>query len=347
MNNFYLPAEWYPQDAVLMTWPHAATDWQPLLEKVEPAFINIAKAITDRQKLIINCHNENLQQHIKAIFKQANIKLEQVNFVLAASNDTWARDHGPITLVNHEGKIKCLNFIFNGWGNKFEASLDNQLNLALFQQLKLTEQQQQSINLVLEGGGIESDGQGHLLTTSKCLLNPNRNPALTKQDIETQLCSLFASKKVLWLDSGDLIGDDTDAHIDTLCRFAPNNSLVYVRCDDENDAHFAELAEMEKELQVLRTLDNQTFNLIPLPWPSAKFNQDGDRLPATYANYLIINQAVLVPTYQDKADETALRQIQLAYPEHEVIAIDCLAVIEQFGSLHCLTMQLPKGVLPA
>ena len=203
----------------------------------------------------------------------------------------------------------------------------------------------ETINMVLEGGGIESDGQGTLLTTSICLLNDNRNPNMTQAEIEALLSDKLGIEHFLWLHHGHLEGDDTDSHIDTLVRLAPNNTLVYVQCDDPQDSHYTELNLMQNELRALRNKDNHAFNLVPLPWPSAKYDVNGDRLPATYANFLIINGAVLVPTYRDEHDQLALEQVAKAYPEHRVIGVDCLPLIHQFGSLHCISMQLPSGFL--
>ena len=359
--NYFLPAEWAQQSAVIITWPHKNTDWASILDRVEPVFIEISKAICQQQQLIIVANNQTLKQHICQLMAAADVALEQVHFVIANTDDTWARDHGPITLiestyrdgneVNHTNKVpksKLLNFTFNGWGNKFAAKQDNVINLALYHQLSAQGLLQTSVlatfDFVLEGGAIESDGCGHILTTSACLLNPNRNPSFDKVAIDALLKKWFTAKKVLWLDHGELEGDDTDAHIDTLCRFAPDNRLVYVKCDDANDSHFEVLEQMEQQLASFTTSSGQPFELIPLPWPSAKYNQDGERLPATYANYLIINNAILVPTYQDANDSLALAQIAKAYPDRKIVGINCLPIIEQFGSLHCLTMQVPAQV---
>lgn len=345
-NLRFLPAEWHPQDAVMLTWPHNETDWANKLPQVEPIFVAIAQAICKQEYCLIVVNNKAHQAHVSQLLTNANVQLIKVLFKIAASNDTWARDHGPIALINKHSPldVTLLDFQFNGWGNKFPANHDNAITQQVFSQVDF-QAQIATQSLVFEGGAIESDGQGHLLTTSACLLNQNRNPTLTKAQLEQTLLSCLGAKKMLWLTSGELEGDDTDAHIDTLCRFAPNNTLVYVACDDINDSHYQSLKLMEAQLKQFTTLSGELFTLLPLPWPSAKYDEDGQRLPATYANYLIINQAVLVPTYQDTQDEMALKIIQQAYPNHQVIGIDCLAIIEQHGSLHCLTMQLPKGTL--
>jgi agmatine deiminase len=203
----------------------------------------------------------------------------------------------------------------------------------------------ETIGLILEGGSIESDGKGTILTTAECLLNPNRNPHLSRQEIEEELLSLLGAEEVLWLENGYLAGDDTDSHIDTLARFAPDDTILYVACDDPDDEHFESLKAMREELETFRTRDDKPYRLLPLPWPQARHDENGQRLPATYANFLVINGAVLVPTYDDPSDATALKIIAKAFPGRKIIGIDCLPLIEQHGSLHCVTMQMPKGVL--
>ncbi|ACK65060.1 Agmatine deiminase [Rippkaea orientalis PCC 8801] len=342
---YFLPAEWYEQDGVMLTWPHRETDMEPFLEQVYPVYLNICQEITKRQKLLLVVHNLCLKSEVESLLYSHNIDVSQVIFVIAPTNDIWARDHGPITLTNSQEKLKVIDFIFNGWGNKYKSFFDNQINTQVITQVVNPEVKTESILFVLEGGAIESDGKGTLLTTKTCLLNPNRNPDFNQQQIEALLLEKLGMKTIIWLENGHLEGDDTDSHIDTLVRFAPNNTLVYVTCDDEKDSHYTEFQKLEAELKSLKTEEGKNYHLIPLPWPQPKYNDQGDRLPATYANYLIINGAVLVPTYRDKADEIALKQIQKAYPNHEMIGLDCLPLIYQFGSLHCISMQLPKGFL--
>ncbi|NRA25150.1 MAG: agmatine deiminase family protein [Oleispira sp.] len=214
---------------------------------------------------------------------------------------------------------RSLDFVFNGWGNKYESALDNAINKNLLKQPTI-QAAYEAVDLVLEGGGIEVDDNGHLLTTEQCLLNPSRNPGFSRDNIELELNQRLGSKKVLWLKQGYLAGDDTDSHIDTLARLAPNNTITYVQCSDENDEHFEALNKMQQELQALRTYDGQTFNLIPLPMPAACFDQEGERLPATYANFLIINGAILFPTYrQEEIDKFALEQIHKAFPHQHAV----------------------------
>ena len=331
-----LPAEWEPQDAVLICWPHEKTNWAPYLNEVEAVFMDIAEAITRFEKLIVVVPDKVC---VHAKLAARGIPMDRVALYEIESNDVWARDFGPITIYE-DGKPVLLDFTFNGWGKKHKAGLDNQITTKLYAAGAFGNTPLRAVDLILEGGSIDSDGQGNLLTTAECLLNPNRNPQLDKKQIEAKLTSELAVKKFLWLENGWLAGDDTDAHIDTLARFCPDNKILYVRCDDPADDHFPALRNMEDELKKM-----ETFQLLPLPWPKAKFDAGGNRLPATYANFLIINGAVLVPTYNDPSDFQALETVGKAFPNREIIGIDCSTLILQHGSLHCVTMQIPKGVL--
>ena len=250
------------------------------------------------------------------------------------TNDTWARDHGGIT-VFEDGRPVVCDFTFNGWGMKFAANFDNQITAQLFAQGVFEGYSYKNcLKFVLEGGSIESDGKGTLLTTAECLLSDNRNN-LSREEVEIRLKQYFGVDQVLWLNHGYLAGDDTDSHVDTLARLCPNDVITYVQCDDEADEHYDELKKMKKELVDFRTLDGKPFHLIPLPMADAVF-VDGERLPATYANFLIMNKAVLVPVYDSPKDNMALQQLQKAFPDREVIGIDCNALIKQHGSLHCV-----------
>ena len=343
--QFTLLPEWAEQDAVMLTWPHLDTDWSDILDKVEPVYVALCQQISQVEDVVIVAHNESLKAHISNLLKNHEVDLTKVHFVVTPCNDTWARDHGPITTQNADGKLSIKDFTFTGWGNKFAAELDNKINSVLVNELVAPETDYDVVDMVLEGGGIEINEAGTLLTTTECLLNDNRNPELSKDDVEAILKDKLGAKDFLWVDHGYLAGDDTDSHIDTLVRFAPGNTLVYVGCDDENDEHYAALTKMAEQLRSFRTPAGEGYKLIELPWPKAIFDDEGCRLPATYANYLIMNKTVLVPVYNDEKDALALKQIQLAYPEHTVIGVDCVPIIHQFGSLHCITMQLPKGFL--
>jgi len=312
--------------------------------QVEPVFVEIARQISLREKVLISCYDRAHGDHIRGTLASGGADMKQIILHVVPSNDTWARDHGPLTVLCSQEPL-LLDFGFNGWGGKYGADLDNQLTRRLYALDAFNETPLQSINLILEGGAVEVDGSGNLLTTARCLLAPTRNPGLSQTELEARLKELLGLNRVLWLHHGYLAGDDTDSHIDTLARFCDNRTIAYVQCTDPKDEHYAELLAMENELKAMQAADGQPYRLVPLPWSGAKFDEDGNRLPATYANFLIINNAVLVPTYQDPADALALARLQECFPEREVVAIDCLPLIYQFGSLHCVTMQLPHGVL--
>ena len=301
---------------VQLTWPHAKTDWAPMLDEITETYNEMAAAIRKYEDLLV---------------------------VGEPNNDTWARDHGFITLVDDEGHARLLDFCFNGWGEKFEAALDNAINRRIFDEGKVKGEYVDCLDFVLEGGSIESDGEGTIFTTSCCLLAPHRNQPMTKVEIENRLKRDLCAERVLWIDFGHLVGDDTDGHIDTLVRIAPNHTLLYIGCDDETDEQYEDLKRMEKQLSTFRTLDGEPYKLVKLPSPRAIFDEDGERLPATYANFLIINGAVLVPTYnQPDLDAEAMRLIGEVFADRDIVGIDCNSVIKQHGSLHCCTMQYPK-----
>ena len=314
-------AEWEPQSAVQLTWPHAQTDWAPMLAEITAVYEEMAREISKRERLII---------------------VDDI-----PHNDTWARDHGFISVEGARGEgrgagVILLDFKFNGWGEKFEAALDNAINRQLYERGLVEGTYESHLDFVLEGGSIESDGKGTIFTTECCLMAPHRNQPLSKEEIDERLRLWLGAERIVWLQHGSLIGDDTDGHIDTLVRICPNDTLLYTGGDDDHP----DLALMEQELQALRTLDGRPYRLLKLPLPRPIYDRGeglevrGERLPATYANYLVINGAVLVPTYdQPDLDAEAMRTVGEAYPEREIVGIDCRAVIRQHGSLHCCTMQ--------
>ncbi len=329
LKGWRLPAEWEPQSLVQLTWPHDKTDWAPMLNEITETYKEMAAAIAKREHLLVVA-----PEGVKSI---ANGELSVVN-----SNDTWARDHGFITLVDDQWNKRLLDFCFNGWGEKFEAGLDNAINRQIFDDGKVKGEYVDCLDFVLEGGLIESDGKGTIFTTSCCLLAPHRNQPMTKLEIEERLKRDLCADRVLWIDYGHLAGDDTDGHIDTLVRVAPDDTLLYVGCEDETDEHYADLKKMEEQLKSFRTQAGKPYSLIKLPMPRA-IVYDGERLPATYANFLVINDAVLVPTYQQHdLDAEAMRLIGQAFEGREIVGIDCRSIIKQHGSLHCCTMQYPE-----
>jgi agmatine deiminase len=337
-----LPAEWEVQDGVLIAWPDENSDWHPYLYQVEPVFAEIAARISQFERIIVVASDPS---EVKRQLTLAQAALKSVDIVRMEMNDTWARDFGPVTVLEN-GAPLLLDFGFNGWGLKFAADKDNLITRRLHDAGKFGSTPVQTIGLILEGGSIESNGAGTIMTTAECLLHPNRNPHLERKEIEACLTRHLGADHFLWLNHGFLAGDDTDCHIDTLARLCPNDSILYMKCNDTSDEHFDALLRMEEELASFRTRAGTPYRLVPLPLPSAIVDEEGGRLPATYANFLVINGAVLVPTYRDECDETALEMIRGVFPTHTVIGIDCLPLILQHGSLHCVTMQIPKGVLP-
>lgn len=269
-------------------------------------------------------------------------KREELIIVGEPSNDTWARDHGFISLVDDQGGRRLLDFRFNGWGEKFPAELDNAINRRLYDEGRINGEYIDCLDFVLEGGSIESDGRGTVFTTSCCLLAPHRNQPMTKEQIEARLKKALCAERVVWIDHGSLTGDDTDGHIDTLVRVCPDDTLLYIGCDDPQDEQYEGLKRMEEQLKTFRTLEGKPYRLVKLPLPRP-IRFEGDRLPATYANFLVINGAVLCPTYdQPDLDAEALRLIGQAFPDREIVGIDCRSIIKQHGSLHCCTMQYPR-----
>ena len=404
LRDTFFPAEWHPQSGVQLTWPHAATDWASLLPEVDDCFVRIAYEILNHdERLLIVTPEADRIRALLAERRPARL-LPAVCYFECPTNDTWARDHAFLTLISPDGP-QLLDFQFNGWGCKFPADLDNQICRRLASAISSPSASSSSassspassssfssprsgaariradhpssplrghyvshLDFVFEGGSIESDGRGTLLTTSECLLSPHRNPSLTRQEIEQRLLHYFHAQRVLWLDHGYLAGDDTDSHIDTLARFCPADTIAYVQCTDPSDEHYEALHAMEQQLASFRAPgasphgstsasqssptssqdeEGHPYRLIPLPLPAPVFDpDDGHRLPATYANFLIINRAVLMPTYGQPAnDELARRQLQSAFPRYDIVPVDCRVLIRQHGSLHCSTMQFPVGVL--
>ncbi|PAF53919.1 agmatine deiminase [Helicobacter sp. 13S00482-2] len=328
-----LKAEWEKQSAVILAFPHKNSDWEDCISEARDNFLSIIREITRFQKVIL-CVDIDDDEGMEILQKS---NLNHIEFVKIPTNDTWARDFGPISVVEN-GKVELLNFGFNGWGLKFPANKDNQINQKLFE-MGVLNTSPKNMPIILEGGSIDTDGAGRLLTNTQCLLEANRNPHLSKEEIELFLKRSLGVDEILWLHSGYLAGDDTDSHIDTLARFINPTTIVYMQCEDKSDEHYVELKKMEEELMDLRTKDDQPYTLIPLPLPDPIF-WDKERLPASYVNFLFINGAVLVPTYRDKRDEEVLKTFEKICPSLEVIGIDCSTLIRQHGSLHCVTMQI-------
>ena len=333
-----LPAEWEQQSGVLVSWPTASTDWQDNLADAEKTYLELAQLIASNCHAYICCSDSATLQRVDKLCHEKGIPAQRYSLFTVAYNDTWTRDYGPIS-VHKENELVWLDFEFNAWGGKYEYNADNQFTRLLHRQFKRKRILQHN-DFILEGGSIDGDGEGTILTTSRCLLDPARNPGLIKKQIEDRLKSSLGIQRILWIDHGYLQGDDTDAHIDTLVRFCSADTITYVQCTDSTDPHFSSLSAMEVQLKSYRQTDGREYRFIPLPLPSACFNQRGQRLPASYANFLILNGNILAPVYGVDTDSLALTQLQECFPQHRVIPVQCKPLIEQFGSLHCVTMQI-------
>ncbi len=317
-------AEWEKQELVMLTFPHSKSDWNYCLKEITKTYIQMVKAITKYEKCLILCDDIARVKNILKPFLNNNTL-----FVQISTNDTWIRDYGAIDCIDRN-KIISYDFTFNGWGKKFDAHLDNKANQEIYKQ-NIFQNSLKKIDFVLEGGSIDTNSKGVLLTTERCLLEKNRNPHLCKKEIDTYLKQLFDLEKIIWLKHGYLRGDDTDSHIDMIARFLDSNTIAYIKCENEDDEHFEELKEMEDELQ------KTGFKLAPLPLPSPVFF-DGKRVPATYLNFLLINDAILVPQYNDKNDEKILTFFNNFYKNRDIIPIDSTILIREHGSIHCATI---------
>ena len=335
------PAEWEPQSAILLAWPHAGTDWADRLGDVEDTYIALVQAITRFQPVVVCVADDDVETYADIRLRSNRVNMARVRFVTVAYDDTWLRDSGPITLRAGNG-FNLLDFRFTAWGGKFEAGLDDLLVETLAAQGVFGDAARQRIDFALEGGGIETDGHGTLLTTWRCL--HERHPDASREELTAKLSAWLHQDRVLWLDHGALEGDDTDAHIDTLARFAPDDAIVFQACDDEADSHYADLKAMAEEIAALRTRDGNPYRLFPLPWARPVLDE-GRRLAASYANFLIVNGAVLMPAYGDPADDAAAAVLAQAFPGREIVQVPCRPLIWQNGSLHCITMQLPEGLV--
>jgi agmatine/peptidylarginine deiminase len=340
----HIPAETAPQSGVMLCWPHAGTDWRDCLDAANTTYIEITRAITGREAVLVICTDREHRDAVLQMLSQAAIDDRHVHLAIAPTNDTWIRDYGPLALTDGNA-TRLLDFTFNGWGNKYPSGLDNASTSTLHAGGVFGDIELQSHPLVLEGGSIDVDGEGTLLTTSRCLLGSGRNPGEDRHSLEQLFGDLLGIERVLWLDHGELEGDDTDGHVDMLARFCDPGTIAYSQCLDSADKNYAELSAMETRLREFRNRDGQPYRLVALPLPRPVFDASGQRLPASYANFLVINGAVLVPVYGDPADDIACAHLASCFPGRDIVPVNCLTLIHQYGSLHCATMQLPAGVL--
>lgn len=338
----YLPPEWADQSGVMLTWPHDRGDWGSHLAEVEKVFVDMVSAISRYEPCVIVCRDD---AHLQSVQRRlSHCPPGRLIYGIAKSNDIWARDHGPLTVICQNQPV-LLNFRFNGWGGKYNADLDNLISPTLYKQDVFGDIVIEDIDVVLEGGAIEVDGSGTLMATRHSVITETRNAGMNQAQIEKLLAERFGIHRFIWLEHGALEGDDTDGHIDTLARFADRDTILYCSCDDPADPHHLELQAMQRELLQARSVTDQPYKLVALPLPAAQYDEDGRRLPATYANFLIINNAVLVPVYGDPLDEPVLTIFETIFPGRDIVPVNCVALIQQYGSLHCATMQLPSGVI--
>ncbi len=342
-NAVRLPAEWEPQAGVMLTWPDEATDWHPWLAEVEALYRRLAREIARRQHLVLVCRDDGHRRRVEDLLLQDGIPPDRLTLIRSSYDDTWIRDYGPLTVID-QGRLRLLDFRFNGWGGKFSARHDDQVTATLYRQGLFADCALQPVDFILEGGAVETDGAGTLLATRSSIIDRLRNPGKTQRQVEETLRTHLGLKHFLWLSHGHLSGDDTDGHIDTLARFADPGTILYVTAHP-NDPDADELAAMALELKSLRDREGHPYRLFPLPPARPQQDETGRRLPASYANFLIIDGAVLAPVYGDAADEPAMETLAHCFPGREIVPLDCRPLIRQNGSLHCITMQLPLGAL--
>lgn len=337
----HLLPEWTKCDGVLLALPHEDTDWNYILDEAKEQYHNIVNAFThEGLHVVLLCKSVAEAEELFHDLDQ-----HAITYIEADYNDTWTRDYGPISIIKDE-RVRGLDFGFNGWGLKFAADKDNLVNRHLeIKSVFNPKTYRNESAFILEGGSIETDGQNTLLTTTSCLCSPNRNGGLSKKEADDQLRKRLGAEHILFLDYGHLIGDDTDSHIDTLARMAPDNIILFTGCRDFEDPQFEDLLKMRAQLTMFRNAEGESYNLLELPLPSAIYDEHGERLPATYANYLVTGTHIFMPTYsQPETDNLAMQTVRIAFPNHKVVGVDCLTLIKQHGSLHCATMQLPAGL---
>jgi len=337
--QYHLPAEWCPQSGVMLAWPHADSDWQPFLEEVEDLYTEIALGIAAHESLLLVCHDAPVRTRAESRLLQAGIDPKRMITVIVPCNDTWTRDYGPLTTVS-DGLASIKDFIFNGWGGRYIAHRDDRVSASLNAQEVFRQAHFETIPVVLEGGAIETDGQGTLLATRRALRHDRRNPGLGQAQLEALLNRHLGFDRFLWLEHGGISGDDTDGHIDTLARFCDAQTITYTTAHPDDPDH-PELDAMFRELAAMKTREGKPYRLLPLPPIEPLFDSAGSRLPANYTNFLVINGAVLAPVYATASDPAALMSLQACFPGRQIIPFDCRPLIRQNGSLHCISMQFP------
>jgi len=337
--GYYFPAEFAQHVATWLSWPHKEASWPGKINTIYPSYSKFIKELTKGELVRINVADEAMKASAISHLQKEDVDLSKVEFFFHPTNDAWCRDHGPAFLINPSAEQKkvIVDWGYNAWGNKYPpfdlddvvpTLIGNHLNIPVF-----------NPGIVMEGGSVEFNGAGTVMTSTACLLNPNRNPHLNQQQIEEYLCNYYGMEQVLWVDEG-IIGDDTDGHIDDTVRFVNEDTVITVIEEDNNDENYELLQHNLKQLKAMRLLNGKQLNIIELPMPE-KLIYDDQRLPCSYANFYIANKSVIVPVFQSDRDEKALQIIQDSFPDRNVVGIDSLDIIWGLGSFHCLSQQEP------
>lgn len=337
--GFHFPAEFEKHDSTWLSWPHKEASWPGKIDRIYPAYSLFVRLLAQSERVNINVANEVMRAGAVQHLQHAKADLSKIQFHFNPTNDAWCRDHGPAFLVNRKEKKKAIvDWGYNAWGEKYPpydlddvvpTRIANDLNLQVF-----------NPGIVMEGGSVDFNGKGTVLTTTSCLLNKNRNPQLTQKQIEEYLINYYGVEQVLWLGDG-ITGDDTDGHIDDLTRFINEDTVVTVIEEDKSDDNYAPLRQNLQTLKTMRLFNGKPLNIIELPMPSL-IMYEGQRLPGSYGNFYVCNRYVITPTFRDKNDHKALQILQQAFPSHEVVGIDSVDIIWGLGSFHCLSQQEPS-----
>ena len=337
-SGYAFPAEWAPHEATWLSWPHKEASWPGKLETIYKPYCEFIKVVAEGEKVRINVNDEATKTFAQAELQKVGADLSNIEFYFNPSNDAWCRDHGPAFLLSEDKTKKAVvDWGYNAWGDKYPPyDLDDVIPTKIAEHFHLP---LFNPGIVMEGGSVEFNGAGTILTTAACLLNENRNPHLNKVQIEKYLMDFYGAEQVLWLGDG-IVGDDTDGHIDDITRFVNRNTVLTVVESNPEDENYHLLQENLETLKTLRLPDGEALNIITLPMPAPVIHED-TRLPASYANFYIANQAVIVPTFRDANDSIALDIIQQAFPDRKVVGIDSTDIIWGLGSFHCLSQQEP------